>query len=180
MFIEKRKSGTFYLRENEYNPDNKKRPTIKISKYLGNNPISAKNKLKTLTEVPSEDLQRLLDQIPETPLYEVELDKLIKTLEKVKGFHTEGATRYIDDALKDLKLSKEFILRTRAENILTLTIDCANCRFKIGNHCDHFKRSSMSSNIKTVEGRPVRCHAFEKRQNQSNGTIKTPSYFKTL
>lgn len=172
MNIEIRKNGTFYLKDSVYNPETKFPKNTSI--YLGSNPIQAKQKLKTLTD----DLA-LLEQIPDTLLYDIEIDKAIKNLQKLNDLQTDGVIRLIKDYLNELTNAKLFITTAR-EGIVSPTADCPDCRFKNVSRCDHFKQNFMSVNGKYKDGKPVRCPAYEVGQTKpTNGSIKLPRDFRT-
>lgn len=171
MHIETRKNGTFYLKESVYNPATKLPKNTSI--YLGSNPIQAKNKLKTLT-----DDSALLEQIPDALPYEVELDKVIRNLQKLNGLQTDGMIRLISDYLDDLLKAKQFISRAR-KGILAPAIDCPECRFKNANYCNHFKQSFINGNGRYKDGKPLRCLAYELGELKSyHGSIKLPRDFR--
>ncbi|MCM0757197.1 MULTISPECIES: hypothetical protein [Sporomusa] len=170
MHIEIRKNGTFYLKDSVYNRETKLPKNTSI--YLGSNPIQAKSKLKTLTD----DLV-LLEQIPNTFLYEIELDKAIKNLQKLNNLQTAGIGRLIKEYLHELLQAKQFISKAR-EGVLAPTSDCPDCRFKNANHCDHFNQNFITGNIK-YRDKSLRCPAYELGQTKSPiGSIKLPRDFR--
>ncbi|MDF2570209.1 MAG: hypothetical protein K0R55_1813 [Sporomusa sp.] len=170
--IEIRKNGTFYLKDSVYNPKTKLPKNKSI--YLGSNPIQAKEKLKTLTD----DLS-LLKQIPDTQLYDIELDKAIKNLQRLNDLQTDGVTRLINYHLDDLLNAKQFITTAR-EGVVPPTVDCPSCRFKNTNYCEHFKQNFISGNGKYKDGKPARCPAYEVGQTKSNNcSIKLPRDFRS-
>lgn len=171
MNIEIRKNGTFYLKDSTYNPETKLPKNTSI--YLGSNPLQAKNKLKTLTK----DLA-LLDQIPDTLPYEIELDQAIKNLQNLNVLRTEGVKRLIDTYLNDLLNVKQFISNAK-KRIVAATVDCPGCRFKNANHCEHFKQNFIIGNGRNKEGRAIRCPAYELGEiKPPNGSIKLPRDFR--
>lgn len=171
MYVEKRKNGTFYLKESVYNPETKLPKNTSI--YLGSNPIQAKAKLKLLTD----DLA-LLEQIPDIQLYEIELNNAIKELQKLNGFQTEGVTRLIKYYLNELLNAQQFIIASR-DGIIVLTADCPDCRFNKANHCYHFKQNISNGKGRYKDGKPIRCIASELGETElARGTIKLPRDFR--
>ncbi|TWH49030.1 hypothetical protein [Sporomusa sp. KB1] len=171
MNIELRKNGTFYLKDSSYNPETKLPKNTSI--YLGSNPLQAKAKLKTFTD----DLA-LLDQIPDTLPYEIELNKAIKNLQKLNTLQTEGVMRLINYYLNDLLHAKQFIHKAKQGSIPP-TSDCPGCRFKTANRCDHFKQNFLIGNNRYKEGTPIRCPAYELGQVKlPAGSIKLPRDFR--
>ena len=171
MNIEIRKNGTFYLKDSVYNPETKLPKNT--STYLGSNPLQAKAKLKTLTD----DLN-LLDHIPDALPYEIELNKAIKTLQKLNDLRTEWITRLINDYLNELVNAQQFISKAQKGSVAP-TADCPVCRFKAANYCDHFKQKFMIGNGRYKEGKPIRCPANEVGQIKlPHGAIKLPRDFR--
>ncbi|QDR80610.1 hypothetical protein [Sporomusa termitida] len=171
MNIEIRKNGTFYLKDSIYNPVTKLPKNTSI--YLGSNPLQAKQKLKTLT-----DDAALLNQIPDTLPYEIELDKAIKNLQKLNGLQTNGVTRLVKEYLAGL-LQARLLIATARAGMVAPTVECRDCRYKQGNHCDHFDSEFINGNGKYKDGNPVRCVAYEAgRARPGNGLIKLPRDFR--
>lgn len=171
MHIEIRKNGTFYLKDSIYNPVTKLPKNKSI--YLGSNPLQAKQKLKTLT-----DDAVLLNQIPDTLPYEIELDKVIRNLQKLNGLQTNGVTRLVKEYLDSLLQAKLFLAAAR-KGIVAPTPDCQACRYKKANRCDHFDRDFINGNGRYKDGKPVRCLAYELGKTRpGNGAIKLPRDFR--
>lgn len=171
MYVEKRKNGTFYLKESVYNPETKLPKNTSV--YLGSNPIQAKEKLKLLTD----DLA-ILEQIPDIQLYEIELNKIVKELQKLNGFQTEGVKRIIKGYLNELLNAKQFLISAQ-EGIVIPTADCPGCRFKKSNHCCHFNRNFTNGHGRYKDGKMIRCVASELGQKELfKGSIKFPRDFR--
>jgi hypothetical protein len=171
MNIEIRKNGTFYLKHSTYNSATKLPKNTSI--YLGSNPIQAKNKLKALTD----DLA-LLEQIPDVLPYEVEIDKVIRDLQKLNNLQAEGIRRIINEYLDSLIRSKQFI-HTAKKGVIAPTIDCPDCRFKNENLCTHFEHTFINGNGKYKDGKAIRCIAFKLGETKpNNGSIKLPRDFR--
>ncbi|WP_371369148.1 hypothetical protein SRRS_24440 [Sporomusa rhizae] len=172
MYIEKRKNGTFYLKESIYNPETKLPKNTSI--YLGSNPIQAKEKLKQYTD----DLV-ILNQIPDMQLYEIELNKIIKELQKVNQIQSEGVNRIFEDYLTVLINARQFILTAKG-GIVVRTADCPNCRFNKPTYCEHFKQNFVSSQGKYRDGKLPRCIASELGRSEpiGRGMIKFPRDFR--
>lgn len=173
MYIEKRKNGTFYLKESVYNPETKLPKNTSI--YLGSNPIQAKEKLKQYTD----DLA-ILNQIPDMQLYEIELNKLIKELQKLTQIQSEGVNRILKDYLNVLINARQFILSAK-DGVVVRTSDCPNCRFNKAIYCGHFKQNFVSSQGKYRDGKLPRCIASELGKSEltgSRGMIKLPRDFR--
>jgi hypothetical protein len=172
MYIEKRKNGTFYLKKSVYNPKTKMPQNTSI--YLGSNAVQAKDKLKSLTNDVT-----LLEQIPDILPYEVEIEKTIKSLQKLNDLQTEGVTRLINNYLTDLLNAKQFIVIAR-EGTVVPTADCPDCRFKNANYCDHFEHRFLAGTGRYKDGKPIHCLAYEFGKIKSPmGSIKLPRDFRT-
>ena len=172
MNIEIRKNGTFYLKDSFYNPATKFPKNTSI--YLGSNPLQAKQKLKMLT-----DDEALLNQIPDTLPYEIEIEKAIKSLQKLKGVEANGVTRLVKESL-DSFLQAQLFIATARQGMLAPAADCQDCRYKKGNHCHHFDDDFINGNGKYKDGKPVRCLAYESGggTRPGNGIIKLPRDFR--
>ncbi|CUH94190.1 hypothetical protein P22_0256 [Propionispora sp. 2/2-37] len=171
MYVEKRRNGTFYLKESVYDPKTK-RPKNK-SVYLGANAIQAKEKLRLLTEDPA-----LLGQIPDIQRYEMELDKVVKEIKKLNGFQAEGINDFISDMVHELLQAKQFIAAAQA-GLVVLTADCPGCCFNKANHCQHF-RQNFRIGVKQSGGKNIlRCMAKESGDSETiTGTIRLPCEFR--
>lgn len=171
MYVEKRRNGTFYLKESVYNPKTK-RPQNK-SVYLGANAIQAKEKLSLLTDDPV-----LLEQIPDMQRYEMELERAIKELKKLNGFQTEGVNGVINDVLHELLQAKQFISTAQA-GFVAITAECPGCRFNRANHCQHFKQNFRLGVKQSGERKQSRCMAKETGAGETvKGTIRLPCDFR--
>lgn len=171
MHIEKRKNGTFYLKDSIYNPKTQLPKNTSI--YLGSNPIQAKEKLKLLTD----DLT-IIEQIADTEQYEIEINKAIKELKKLNQFQTEGLIRLMNNYLNELSNAQQFIIAAQ-DGIVIPTVDCPGCRFKKANHCYHFKQNFTSGHDKYKDKKLIRCIACELGKHELNrGSIKLPRDFR--
>lgn len=171
MYVEKRKNGTFYLKESVYNPETKLPKNTSI--YLGSNPLQAKEKLKLLT-----DNSTLLEQISDVQLYEIELNRVLKKLQKLDQLQTTGMTRIVKDYLNELLNAKQFIIAAQ-NGVVVLTADCPGCRFNRANHCQHFKQNFMIGHSNYKDGKRIRCVACEPGTGETTlGSIKLPRDFR--
>ncbi|HWR07408.1 hypothetical protein [Sporomusa sp.] len=171
MYVEKRKNGTFYLKESVYNPKTKLPKNTSV--YLGSNPIQAKEKLRSLTE----DLV-ILAQIPDINPYELELNMAIKELQKLNQFTAKGVSRLITEYLNELMNAKQFII-TAQNGSVALTADCIGCLFKKANHCCHFDLNFSGRQDRYATGKQTRCVAWELGKSElTKGSIKLPREFR--
>jgi hypothetical protein len=172
MYIELRKNGTFYLKDSVYNPETKLPQNTSI--YLGSNALQAKEKLKALTADPA-----LLAQIPDVKLYEIELDRALKSLQKLNCLETPGLTRLITEYVSELATARQFLTSAR-QGLVIQTADCPGCLFKAGNHCHHFEQNFTQPAGKPADGKAVRCLAYEPGPKRLHtGSIKLPRHFRT-
>lgn len=172
MYIEKRKNGTFYLKESIYNPVTKSPKNTSI--YLGSNPIQAREKLKSLTDDPD-----LLAEIPDVPLYQIEIDRAIHEFQKLCDFRSESLRKFMEEHHSELLRAKQFLESAQTGTVL-LTADCHVCRFKEANYCKHFQQYFFVQGVNygTKSGP---CMACEKDGNkQPKGTIKLPRDFRSI
>ena len=173
MYIEHRKNGTFYLKDSIYNSKTKQPQNTSI--YLGSNALQAKEKLKTLTEDPV-----LLAQIPDTALFEIELIKALKSLEKLKKVKSPALARLLNEYVNDLLAAQQFI-ESAKKGVIMPAANCSGCLFKQVNHCKYFGHDFTYGAKKYRDIQPAQCLAAEPGQNPSHtGSIKLPRDFRTL